>query len=52
MDVLGVMDQIIIDYKTHELHILTGNGQAGTQQQTIEAIGAGHANRQKAEVSG
>lgn len=26
MDVLGVMDQIIIDYKTHELHILTGNG--------------------------
>jgi hypothetical protein len=27
MDVLGVMEQIIIDYKTHELHILTRNGQ-------------------------
>lgn len=25
MDVLGVLDQIIIDYKTHELHILTRN---------------------------
>jgi hypothetical protein len=26
MDVLGVLDQIIIDYKAHELHILTHNG--------------------------
>lgn len=25
MDVLGVLDQIIIDYKTHELHMLTGS---------------------------
>jgi len=30
MDVLGVMDQIIIDYRTHELHIRTGNARAGT----------------------
>jgi hypothetical protein len=26
MDVLGLLDQIIIDYKTHELQILTGTG--------------------------
>jgi predicted aspartyl protease len=26
MDVLGTADQMIIDYKTHELHILTGSG--------------------------
>jgi predicted aspartyl protease len=26
MDVLGTVDQMIIDYRTHELHILTGNG--------------------------
>jgi hypothetical protein len=30
MDVLGVVDQIIIDYRTHELHILTGSGRPGT----------------------
>lgn len=30
MDVLGVMDQIIIDYRTHELHIRTHNPPAGT----------------------
>jgi hypothetical protein len=29
MDVLGIMDQIIIDYKTHELHILTADRRAG-----------------------
>ena len=26
MDVLGTVEQMIIDYRTHELHILTGNG--------------------------
>jgi hypothetical protein len=31
MDVLGVLDQIIIDYKTHELQIRTVNARAGTQ---------------------
>jgi hypothetical protein len=25
-DVLGVLDEIIIDYETHELQILTGRG--------------------------
>jgi Aspartyl protease len=30
MDVLGVMDQIIIDYRTHELHLRIGNARAGT----------------------
>ena len=30
MDVLGVMDQIIIDYKTRELHILIGSGRPAT----------------------
>jgi predicted aspartyl protease len=30
MDVLGVMDEIIIDYRTHELHIRTGHPRTGT----------------------
>jgi Aspartyl protease len=30
MDVLGVMDQIIIDYRAHELHLRAGHASAGT----------------------
>jgi hypothetical protein len=30
MDVLGVMEEIIIDYRTHELHIRTGHARTGT----------------------
>jgi predicted aspartyl protease len=30
MDVLGVMDQIIIDYRTHELYIRAGHTRSGT----------------------
>ena len=38
MDVLGVLDQIIIDYKARELQIRTGNGSGTTGQQPPSSL--------------